>query len=181
MKYEKTITAKDGKQYRLANPESRDAAELMRSFIAAHGESENLTSYPEECKFTVEQEAAFIERQNNSPKAIEIAAFDGKKIVGTAGIDPVGGYMKVKHRASFGISIEKAYQGLGLGRALTEGCIECAREAGYRQLELEVVADNAVAIRLYKSLGFVETGRIPCGFITKSGVEQDLIMMQLVL
>ena len=29
----------------------------------------------------------------------------------------------------YGISVDKAYWGLGIGRALTEGCIECAKTA----------------------------------------------------
>lgn len=41
----------------------------------------------------------------------------------------------------------------GIGRALMEACLECARQMGYVQAELEVVADNASAIGLYRSLG----------------------------
>ena len=45
--------------------------------------------------------------------------------------------------------------GLGIGRALTEACIECAKAAGFSQLELDVVAANTAALRLYESVGFV--------------------------
>lgn len=34
-----------------------------------------------------------------------------------------------------------------------EVCLECARQMGYVQAELEVVADNVSAIGLYRSLG----------------------------
>ena len=34
-----------------------------------------------------------------------------------------------------GISIDRAYWGLGIGRALVEASVECARRAGYAQLE----------------------------------------------
>ena len=37
---------------------------------------------------------------------------------------------------------EPIKRGIGIGRALTEACIECARAAGYVQLELEAVAEN---------------------------------------
>lgn len=40
------------------------------------------------------------------------------------------------HRAEFGISIAKEFWGLGIGQALTAACIDCARKAGYAQLEL---------------------------------------------
>ena len=44
----------------------------------------------------------------------------------------------------------------GARSALTGACIGCARQAGYSQLELNVVAENTGAVALYRSLGFVE-------------------------
>ena len=79
----------------------------------------------------------------------------------------------------FGISIAKEFWGLGIGRALTEACIECAKEAGYTQLELDVVSDNASAISLYKKIGFVEYGRNPKGFNSRISGYQELVYTQL--
>lgn len=59
-------------------------------------------------------------------------------------------------------------------------CIECAKKVGYLQLELEVVADNASAVRLYESVGFREFGRNPRGFRARSGW-QELVLMRLEL
>ena len=102
-------------------------------------------------------------------------------IVGLAGVGPIGTREKIRHRAELGISIEKYYWSLGIGSALTAACIECATKAGYRQLELEVVADNRIAIALYKKMGFVEYGRNPRGFVLRNAVYQELIMMRLEL
>lgn len=55
------------------------------------------------------------------------------------------------------------------------------RQAGYLQLELEVVADNARAIALYKKLGFVEYGRNPRGFRKRNGDYQELVYMRVEL
>ena len=74
------------------------------------------------------------------------------KVAGTAGIEAIGAHYKVAHRAEFGISILKEYWGLGIGRALMEACIQCARTAGYAQLELDVVAENARAISMYQDV-----------------------------
>ena len=98
-----------------------------------------------------------------------------------AGIVAVGGKYKTKHRAEFGISVEKAYWGLGIGRELAEACIECAKIAGYEQLELDVVSDNAAAVNLYKNLGFVEYGRNPKGFRSRRTGWQELVLMLLPL
>ena len=109
-----------------------------------------------------------------------IALMDGK-IVGTAGIDAVGAFYKLRHRAEFGVNILKEYWGLGVGRALMEACIQCAREAGYAQLELSVVAENTRAIALYQKAGFVEFGRNPRGFRSRTAGFQEIVFMRLEL
>ena len=99
----------------------------------------------------------------------------------TAGVDAVGTRDKLRHRAEFGISVLRAYWGLGLGRALTEACIQCAKEAGYEQLELTVVAENERAIALYRKAGFVEFGRNPRGFRSRTSGYQEIVHMLLAL
>ena len=75
----------------------------------------------------------------------------------------------------------KEHWGKGIGRALTEACIECARRAGYSQLELEVVSGNTPAISLYRSFGFTEYGRNPRGFRSRYSGWQELVLMRLEL
>ena len=79
------------------------------------------------------------------------------------------------------ISVLRAYWGLGLGRALTEACIQWAKEAGYEQLELTVVAENERAIALYRKAGFVEFGRNPRGFRSRTSGYQEIVHMLLAL
>ena len=103
------------------------------------------------------------------------------QLIGSAGNNMIHDRDKTRHRAGFGISIVKEYWGLGIGRALTESCIECAKKAGFLQLELDVVADNTTAIELYKRCGFVEFGRNPRGFKTREGNWQEVVLMRLEL
>lgn len=117
----------------------------------------------------------------NSPDEIELAAIIDGKIAGIAGIGAVGRKYKVRHRADFGISVLKEYWGLGLGRILTKACIQCAREAGYQQLELNVVGENERAVSLYRSVGFQEFGRNPRGFNSRFSGYQELVYMLLEL
>ena len=93
----------------------------------------------------------------------------------------VGKKVKVRHRAEFGISVLREYWGLGLGRALTKACIDCARAAGYAQLELNAVAENQRALALYRDMGFVEYGRNPKGFRSRTAGYQELVYMRLEL
>lgn len=130
---------------------------------------------------TVEEEQQYLAKSADSADSIEICAILDGRIVGTAGISAVGHWEKLRHRAEFGISIDKDYWGRGIGRALTLACIDCARTAGYSQLELDVVAENTAAQVLYQSVGFAEYGRNPRGFRTRSGQWQELILMRMEL
>ena len=70
---------------------------------------------------------------------------------------------------------------MGIGRALVDASIDCARQAGYTQLELEVVADNERAVSLYRRAGFEEYGRNPRGYQSASAGYQELVYMRLEL
>ncbi len=181
MQYQRTVKLKDGRECVLRNGTAADAQAVLDVFNLTHFETDFLGSYPDESTLTPEGEADFLQKQTDSDNAIEILAEIEGKAVGLAGISCVRPREKTRHRAEFGISIDKAYWGLGIGRALTEACIECAKAAGYAQLELSVVADNAHAIALYESVGFVEYGRNPMGFRSRKTGWQTLVDMRLVL
>jgi len=181
MKYRKEILLRDGRSCVLRNADGPDAEAVYRNFDLTHGETEFLLSYPDENSFDVSGEERFLLERTASKDEIELCAVVDGRIVGTAGIEAVGRKDKVRHRAGFGISIEKAYWRLGIGRALTLACIECAKNAGYIQIELDAVSTNEAAISLYKSLGFMEYGRNPKGFQTRNGQWQELILMRLEL
>ena len=181
MKYSKKITAKNGKEVYIRNGEASDGTAALEIFNLTHEETDYLLSYPDEKQSDPEQESCFLERKSESPNEIELLALFNGNVVGTAGIDAVGAKYKVKHRAEFGISVLKEYWGLGIGKALTEACIECARDAGYIQLELSVVADNTRAISMYKNVGFVEYGRNPKGFVSRKTGFQELVYMRIEL
>lgn len=181
MEYRKTITLRDGKQCFLRNGTAEDARAALDNFILTHGETDYLLTYPEESDRSLEGEARYLQERFESDNEIEILAEVDGRVVGTAGIGCVGSKEKLRHRAEFGIGVERAYWGLGLGRALTEACIECAKRAGYAQLELDVVAENERAIALYQSEGFVEYGRNPRGFRSRQTGWQELVLMRLEL
>lgn len=181
MEYDKTVRLRDGRKCRLRSAEARDAQAVLEVFIRTHEQTDFLTTYPEETSFTAEQEARFLQKKAESAREVEILAEMDGVVVGTAGIDAVGEREKTKHRAQFGISLDREYWGLGIGKALTAACIECAKTAGYSQLELDVVAENARALSLYRSAGFAEYGRNPRGFRSRLTGWQELVLMRLEL
>ena len=181
MQYEQKITLKNGKEALLRNGGKADGTAAFEVFNITHEETDYMLSYSDENSFDPEQEAQFLEEKTASSDEIEIVAIVDGKIVGTAGIEAIGRKYKVKHRAEFGIGLLKEYWGLGLGKALTKACIQCAKDAGYTQLELNVVAENDRAVSLYKSLGFAEFGRNPKGFNSRATGYQELVYMLLEL
>ena len=181
MKYNQEIILKNGTKACLRNGDASDGLAVYENFNLTHGETDFLLSYPDENSFDPEQEARFLKEKTESPNEIEIIALVDGKVAGTAGIEAVGQKHKVRHRAVFGISVLRAYWGLGLGKALTQACIQCARDAGYEQLELNVVAGNERAISMYQTMGFVEFGRNPRGFNSRESGFQELVYMLLKL
>ena len=181
MRYNKTITLKNGKKALIRNGEFSDGAAVYENFNQTHAETDYMLSYPDENSFNAEQEADFLKEKTDSDNEIEIVAVVDGEIVGSAGIEAVGAKYKVRHRADLGIGISKEYWGLGLGKAFMNACIECAKEAGYTQLELNVVAENERAIALYRSFGFKEFGRNPRGFNSRESGYQELVYMLLEL
>ena len=181
MQYSEIITLKNGKTALLRNGEAADGDAVFNVFNQTHAETDFLLTYPDENSFSPEREASFLQEKTDSLNEIEILAIVDDKVVGTAGISEIGPKVKIRHRAEFGISVLREYWGLGLGKALTKACIQCAKDAGYVQVELNVVADNSKAISLYKSLGFEEFGRNPRGFLSRESGFQELIYMLLVL
>lgn len=181
MKYYAEIRLRDGRTCILRHAEPTDAEAFLAYFQTAHGETDYLMTYPDEPMHTAEEMAEKFTAMRGSPTDMEICAFVDGMLVGSAGNRIVSNREKVRHRAEFGISILRDFWGLGIGNALTGASIDCARQAGLVQLELDVVADNTRAVALYEKYGFTEYGRNPLGFRTREGEWQELLYMRLVL
>ena len=181
MKYRNEITIKNGQKCIIRNGTFEDGPEVSTFFTTTHGETDYLLSYPEESTCDDDKQSNYLKETTESDREIELLAIVDGKVVGMAGFNAIGSKYKVRHRAEFGITVSKNYWGQGIGKAIMNACIECAKEAGYIQLELDVVADNTRAIELYKKLGFIEFGRNPKGFQSKYSGFQELVYMRLEL
>ena len=181
MKYNQVLILKNGMQCCLRNGIESDGQAVLDNFNLTHEETDYLLSYPDENSFDAAQEGQFLKEKSESTNEIEIIAVVDGAVVGTAGIEAIGSKYKVRHRAEFGISVAREFWGVGIGQALTAACIECARTAGYIQLELSVAADNTRALSMYEKAGFVEYGRNPKGFNSRIVGFQEVIYMRLEL
>lgn len=180
MRFEaKEVETKDGRTLILRSPEADDAERMIAYLKQVTGETEYLLRTPEEVTYTIEQEQDLINRWLESERSTMIAVFDadGKRVLGSTSVNPIGDKARNRHRAGIGISLFKELWGQGLGAILMTEIVDAARKIGYSQVELGVYADNGRAIRLYEKQGFETTGRIPRAFRMGDGSFCDELMM----
>ena len=178
MLYEsKTFTLKDGRTAVLRNPDpERDATRMIEVLTRVCGETEFLLRYPEECRWTVEQEIHVLEGINQAENRLMLVCEADGAVVGMCGLN-LNGQIKFRHRADLDISLLKAYWGQGIGTAMFEALIEVAREKGVRQLELDYIEGNARGRGLYEKMGFQEVARHPDAVRLKDGSFRSLVFM----
>ena len=85
--------------------------------------------------------------------------------------------MRTRHRCSMGIALLEKVWGQGISTAMLETLLEKAKEAGYEQMELEVVARNERAVALYERMGFEKFGIRPRAVKQKDGSYDDYVIM----
>lgn len=75
------------------------------------------------------------------------------RIAGGVGVRPLDGEICEMKR----LYVRQPWRGLGLGRRLAELTLWFASEAGYRRMRLDTLPKLTQAIRLYETMGFVQT------------------------
>ncbi len=173
----RTITLKDGRSAIMQSPTSAHAEQMIAYMKAMSSETECVGRYPEEITETPEYEAQLLNSTLTSPNSVQISVFMDGIIAANATIAPYSGRIKFRHRAVFGIAVLKEYWCLGMGRLLTEACIQCAKDMGYLQIELTALEDNIKGIALYKSTGFEHWGRLENGARLKDNSMKTEIYM----
>lgn len=88
----------------------------------------------------------------------------GAPVLGTAKMGP-NRPGRGDHVATASFMVDPAASGRGTGRALAEEMVAWARRSGYRGVQFNAVVEtNEVAVRLWRSLGFVVVGTVPGAF-----------------
>jgi RimJ/RimL family protein N-acetyltransferase len=99
------------------------------------------------------------------------------RLVGVAGFQ-FHDSEKARHRGTlWGMYMREEARGTGVARRLVDGIVAHARER-VEDIALRVEAENAVAIALYKSAGFVVTGQ-DARALKVDGVYYDELIMQM--
>lgn len=82
---------------------------------------------------------------------------DGKSAV----VGYIGSYIVCDEAYITNVAVKKASRQQGIGTALLEKCVDCAKGCGASFISLEVRISNTPAINLYKRAGFESAGVRP--------------------
>lgn len=114
-------------------------------------------------------------RHNVEQNHAQYVAVIDQQIVGLADIIP---HVRdsVRHVARLGMGVVAEQRGQGIGNQLLERAMNHAWERGLKRLELEVFADNEVALNLYRKHGYEVEG-VKRFARCLDGVYQDIVIM----
>jgi RimJ/RimL family protein N-acetyltransferase len=153
------IPGPDRTPIRIRQPRPEDAAAVLAYLRDVGAESDYLTFGSEGPPITESEEREFFERIAHIDNAFAALAEWQGRIVGLITFKG-GNRRRTRHIGEFGISVARDCQGVGLGRRLLALLVDWARSGAIvRKIDLLVRVDNARAIALYESFGFVVEGR----------------------
>ncbi len=152
-----------------------DDAKAISTYMAEFDVFSNLLQLPHPSL------ATWVERLSAPPPdSFSLCATRADAFAGLAGLYPDRAGMRRRHVLHLGISVAVPHQGQGVGRRLMTELLSYADNwANCLRVELEVFTDNARAIGLYESLGFVIEGTKRCDALRNGAYVDSHVMGRL--
>lgn len=158
--FPREIGLKGGRVLSICEAEGSDAEAVLAYVDVICAETDFLTFGPGEFHMTRKGEEGYLEKCRSSENCVYLLARLQERIVGILSFE-AGSRPRTQHAGEFGISVLKAYWGMGVASALIDCLVDWAREGGsIQKIDLRVRADNQRAIGLYKAKGFAVEGRL---------------------
>ena len=171
------IALRNGSIVTVRSPVEDDAAALLEHLMEIRQTSDYFVTTPGEGIQTVAEEREFIRKQNENPLGVVIIAEEGRRIVGGC-VFRTGDRRRIAHHGTFGIGVNSTHRGLGIGRVLLTSLLGWATEhPTICKVCLGCFAENTRALKLYRSLGFVEESRRMGEFRDEQGRYFDDVQM----
>lgn len=113
-------------------------------------------------------------------KAVRLFVFIDDKLSGVSDIELKNRVQK--HVGSFGITLSSEIRGQGVGKLLMSLVISEAQKKlpDLKIIILDCFANNEIALKLYRSLGFIEYGRLPQGLNYRGTLVDEISMYKMV-
>jgi putative acetyltransferase len=167
------VTLKDGRKVMLRFLTEDDKEKLFRMFSSMSEKALEWSMAP----YTMEN----IQRwTSNLPSLIALVAEHQDKIVGWGSIYK-SSHPRWKGLGDLGIYLHQDFHNVGLGTAMTERLLQLAKDEKMHRIELTVVGENKIALRLYEKFGFKAEGVSKDAFYGQDGKYHDIINMGLIL
>ncbi len=172
-----SIKDKLGRTVILRNARPEDSAALIEYLRTTSAETTYLIREPEEITITEEQENKFIQAKIDAERELMLVAFIDGKHIGNCSLMSIAPYKRYSHRCDVAIALYKEFCGCGIGKAMLQTVLDVAKNIGYEQAELEVMAENKDAIAMYEKLGFEKFGTFPDNMKYVDGSYMDAYWM----
>lgn len=174
---------RDGTQVIFRSLEENDAQKFIDYCNQIFSTSDYVITEPDEFLPDLENKKNWIKSFDGKAGAISIVVEFDNKIIGNIDFRNKANRRRIQHRGEFGMGVLREWRGKGVGKLLVQKLIQWAKQEGnpVEKIELMVLAENIPAIRLYKSLGFVEEGRVSREVKLSEGRYIDGISMGLLL
>ena len=173
------VEDKNGFSFVFRTPNSDEAQVVLDAMAEIAASSPYILSTAESFRsIDLKEQVKWIESCAKSAVSVIIAVYESSgRLIGLCNgrcySDP-----KRKHRAALGVSIHPNFRGQGLGKKLMEVLINNIKSfTGIKIIELDVMAENLPAIKMYESLGFKRGGLFPKAFILPDGRTIDNLTM----
>lgn len=168
----------NGLSLRIRPARLEDASPLLDMFRKSVSESDFLlTTLTEARMLTVEQEKEFIGSYLQNQWNLFLVAEVNGRLAGSMSVTQ-SKWKKQRHVGEFGIVVLRDYWNLGIGRRMINTMLQWAQgHPAIRIIQLNVLANNEKAIRMYRNFGFTERGRMEKAICQADNSYQDLILM----
>ena len=167
------VTLKDGRKVMLRFLTADDRERLFRMFSSMSEKALEWSAVP----YTMDNVERWI---GNLLTAIALVAEYQEKIVGWASIYKFP-HPRMKGLGDLGIYLHQDFHNVGLGTAMTERLLQLAKNEKMHRIELTVVGENKIALRLYEKFGFQIEGVSKDAFYGQDGKYHDIVNMGLIL
>ena len=152
------IRLKNGERLEIAEARAEDAEELLAHLETVTAETDMLAAGPGEMGLSLADEKAFIRAMAMAEHSVLLCGRVKGELAVVASLEGAA-RPRCRHNAELGISVKKAFWGLGAGRAMMEALLDWAQSRpGLRCIQLGMRVDNKPAFALYRKLGFTACG-----------------------
>jgi acetyltransferase len=173
--FREMVTLRDG-TYVLLRPMVQDDEGRLKEFYSAVGDDDlRLFRHPVKEPRIVRDWSEHLDYA----KVLPLLALVKERVVGNITLHFCDG--PKRHTAEVRLFLAKDFRRRGLGTKMLRTLVDLARKQGLAILMVEIVADDANAVKAFETLGFKPQATLQDGFMFPDGEAHDLVVLTMPL